>query len=217
MSRHPPLFNAVVNGDIFEVSRLLDAGANINERTEWGGHGSCALHIAIEYSRHAIADILLRRGADHSNSRCFRSQQPIHNAASRNDAKMVDLLLQYRADVNCRDMLLQTPLHVATYWNFPDVVSVLLRNGADLNARTCFDANDMSPTCQGLTSLEMVKLMDRRESLINRDNVRGLLEAEQARRDIAFVMGQHARLGGNSPAYALDPEIARMVMKFLRA
>jgi hypothetical protein len=94
---------------------------------------------------------------------------------------------------------------------------VLLRNGADLNARTCFDANDTSPTCQGLTSLGMVTLMVERDPLINRDKVRGLLEAEQDHRDIAFVMGQHARLGRNSPAYALDPEIARMVMKFLRA
>jgi ankyrin repeat protein len=215
MPRHPPLFNAVVNGDIFEVSRLLDAGADINERTEWGGHGSCALHIAIEYSRHAIADILLRRGADHSNSMCFRSEQPIHNAAVRNDAKMVDLLLQYGTDINCRDIVLQTPLHVSTYWNFPDVVSVLLRNGADLNARTCFDANDMGAACQGLTSLEMVKLMDRRNSSIDRDTVRGLLEAEQARRAISFLMGQHARLGENSPAHPIDPEIARMIMKFI--
>jgi hypothetical protein len=107
-----------------------------------------------------------------------------------------------------------------------------LRHGADMDARTCFcpvDNNppcrcvpctcllreDNNPPCHDLTSLELVTFLEKQKPSTNRDEVRGLLEAEYARRGISFLMGQHARLGENSPVYALDPEIARIVMKFL--
>jgi ankyrin repeat protein len=208
------LFSAALNGDIPTLEWWIDNGADINEKTEYGSDILSPLHIAVVKKHHAIARILLQLGSDHSSPRYRDNLKPIHDAASRNDVEMVDLLLHFGADINCRDRLLQTPLHLATYRNFPDVVSFLLRNGADMNARTCFIANDSSVACHGLTPMEMVRSMENRYDT-NRDEVRELLEAEHARRDIAFLMGQHARLGENSPAHPIDPEIARMIMKFI--
>jgi hypothetical protein len=206
-----PIHEAVYLDEVEIVDLLLRFGADINPRDLLL---RTPLYIAVYKNYTHIVDLLLQRGADHS-LRGDKSRLPIHEAVYLHGVEILVLLLRFGADINARDRSLRTPLHLAIYWNKAETVDLLLRHGADMDARTCFKTDDNNPPCQDLTSLEIVTFLEKQEPSTNRDEVRGLLEAEYARRGIAFLMGQHPRLGKNSPAYSLDPEIARMVMKFL--
>jgi hypothetical protein len=61
--------------------------------------------------------------------------RPLNRAAARGDTAMVDLLLQYGAEVNARGAAGSTPLHDATRGDHFAVASRLLRAGANVNAR----------------------------------------------------------------------------------
>ena len=43
----------------------------------------------------------------------FNGQQPLHKAALRGDPVLLEILLQYGADVNARTAFQETPLHFA--------------------------------------------------------------------------------------------------------
>jgi RNA polymerase sigma factor (sigma-70 family) len=60
----------------------------------------------------------------------------LHRAAYNNDAALVALLLERRADVNARTGTGQTPLHLAVQLDYPAIVALLLDSGADPNAAT---------------------------------------------------------------------------------
>jgi ankyrin repeat protein len=66
-----------------------------------------------------------------------RRQPPLHWAASRGYAAMVEILLRNGADIEQRDAIGRTPLHRAA--RHPEVVRVLLENGADATAVDAFD------------------------------------------------------------------------------
>ena len=60
---HPlyPLHWASANGDLFEVNRLIQAGGDVNEQTEYG---STTLHAASENGHVEVITALLAAGAD---------------------------------------------------------------------------------------------------------------------------------------------------------
>ena len=206
------LFDAAANGNVPEVERLLDAGADINAKTEFAIEALSPLQISVFYRHHAVARVLLQRGADHSVSRRFGSKTPTHDAAFHGDAVMVRLMLQHGANIESRDSTLQTPLHVAVHWNYVSVVAVLLEHGADMQKRTIFKATDASIMCQAATPMDMTYEKD---SYVNRNGVRRLLTAEQGHRNTAFLMGQHARLGAQSLVGTIKPDLVRMIVQFL--
>jgi ankyrin repeat protein len=53
--------NAVSNGDLPAMQKLLDAGADINARSVWG---STALMYAVKTERPEVVQLLLSRGAN---------------------------------------------------------------------------------------------------------------------------------------------------------
>eukprot|EP00037_Helgoeca_nana_P018800 m.181513 g.181513 ORF g.181513 m.181513 type:complete len:371 (+) comp24599_c1_seq1:322-1434(+) len=81
------------------------------------------------------------RGASNVNSRRiiastdFGGLSALHHAAKLNRADMVKMLLEYGADVGCRNKAGLTPLHYAAENNAADAALVLVQNGADVHAR----------------------------------------------------------------------------------
>jgi len=131
MSLDEELLDAVGDGDIARVKKLLDRGANLNAKNILG---LTPLHIAAMYGNLELVDLLLKYGAD-ANAKTDHAVTPLHLAASWGRADVVKMLLERGADVNARDDKGWTPLHFATLNNHSNVAKILLENGADANIR----------------------------------------------------------------------------------
>ena len=124
----------------FSVAELLIRyGADVNaKRKDVGG---TPLHI-VSHNMHrvpfsnasSVAELLLKQGAD-VNAKNYRSETPLHNAATRKDISVAEVLIRYGADVNAKDKNGWTPLHDAGWQRASSVAELLLRQGADVNAK----------------------------------------------------------------------------------
>lgn len=94
------VFLAVINGELDTARRELDAGADVNKRS--------------------------------NDNKC----SPLHYAVLMDNLPMVQLLLEYKADVNITDSGNQTPLHYVSLHSRKkhEICMLLLENGADCNA-----------------------------------------------------------------------------------
>ena len=144
------------NPDASDVSRCLQAGADVNARDQFG---RTPLHNAAdEIEDPAVITTLLNAGADVNASALwtppgestitFNRGTPLHIAAGDNQNPEVSrALLKAGAELNARDRLGKTPLHEAAIWNEnPAVITLFLASGADPNAQDIL----------GLTPLQLV-------------------------------------------------------------
>jgi hypothetical protein len=86
-------------GDVYEVRRLLDAGADVNTR-QWDRQ--TILMEAIGYQRLEVVKLLLVRGAA-VNVRDKYGGTPLIDAASCGSAEIVKVLLAHGADIRAKD------------------------------------------------------------------------------------------------------------------
>lgn len=132
--------SAAYLGDVDELTRCLDDGADAHDRSSgvdllsWAAFGGAA----------PTARLLLQRGADADTG-------ALHFAAGGGRLELVRLLLEAGADVDRRDPETgRAPLHAAVAagpdGEAPEIVKVLLSAGADVNATTLDGASalDMS-------------------------------------------------------------------------
>lgn len=153
-----PLMVAVANRDLHSIELLLDAGANVNAR---GQFGNCALFLAAEMHDEAIITRLRSAGADGDglvaialraaaktgdidrvrdllnqgvdpNSRDYHHNTALITAAHKGHTRVVQVLLEAGADPNLDDKS-NTPLAAATYHGHTEVVKILIGYGADVN------------------------------------------------------------------------------------
>jgi ankyrin repeat protein len=134
--------SAAYLGDVDELSRHLDDGADLADRTS----GVDLLSWAAFGGAEATARLLLARGAD-----C--NAGALHAAAGGARLELVRLLLEAGADVNRRDPQNgRTPLHAAVgsgpHESRIEIIALLLDAGADVNATT----ND------GASALDMARV-----------------------------------------------------------
>ena len=95
-----------------DVSRCLDAGANVDAR---GNYGLTPLHLAAGYNENlAVLTALLKAGAG-VNARDKFDRNPLHWAASNRNPEIAAALLKAGGEVNAQTDGGQTPLHQAAY------------------------------------------------------------------------------------------------------
>ena len=81
---HYPLHWASLNGHVFEVNRLIQAGGDVNLQTEYG---STTLHAASENGHVEVITALLAAGADKTLRDELRQGQTPHDVAKNQDCK----------------------------------------------------------------------------------------------------------------------------------
>jgi ankyrin repeat protein len=91
--------------------------------------------------------LLISVGAD--VKKCARAKgmrQPIHAAADKGHAGIVDMLVKAGADVNAADKSLNTPLLVAASEYKYETVEYILKNGGNINCVSCIGNIPTVPT-----------------------------------------------------------------------
>lgn len=99
------------------------------------------LYIAAYYVRKRVVEILLEKGADPNDFKCYETHlTPLHAAAQEGHDQIVELLLKCSAKLNLKinidsDEILSKPILVAARGGHERIVEVLLHHGANIKAR----------------------------------------------------------------------------------
>lgn len=127
-----PLYTAAESASVETVELLLERGAAVDARFRSDSTTWTALITVSQNSSDkslVVAKRLLEKGAD-VNAQDSQSQlTPLHNAARRGHAPLVELLLTNRADVRAKDFYGQTPIE-AVPLDRADVAELLITTGA---------------------------------------------------------------------------------------
>jgi ankyrin repeat protein len=170
------LLEAAGKGDMAIVRVLLDRGANVNAKGEYG------VTVLIRGAGHIdIVKLLLDRGAD-VNAKMDEGYTPLFYASNaeivrllvakgadvnatadnnltpllyatwyRNDVSLVQTLISQGATVEARDMYGETALMRAANRGYTEVVKALIAGGADVNAKSAQSGSTalMAPAANG--------------------------------------------------------------------
>ncbi|MDI1227883.1 MAG: ankyrin repeat domain-containing protein [bacterium] len=125
--RDKKLRKAAKRGDAVEITRLLDAGADIN--ATGGFWGNTALGWAADQGHLHSVQLLLERGAkiDEPNSLGW---SPLVNAIVSNHGAIVELLLEKGASVTVKDGSNRTPLDNAVNYKVKAMAELLNKHAA---------------------------------------------------------------------------------------
>lgn len=127
--RAEPLHDAAKAGDLAEIARLLDGGAEIDAADAFGA----PLHWAILNRRDEAAVLLIERGA-RLDVLSDALGSPLHAAAQRGLPAQARLLLENGAAADVRDKDGRTPLHFAAFAGRVEIAEALIGAGADVGA-----------------------------------------------------------------------------------
>ena len=122
---------AALRGNAGAVKVLLEAGANLEARTE---DGTTSLHNATILGHSEAVTVLARAGAN-LEARNEGGNTPLHMAALGETAGAVTVLTRAGADLEARAEGGNTPLHMAALGGNAKTVTALLEAGADPKAR----------------------------------------------------------------------------------
>jgi hemoglobin len=147
------LHDAAQAWDIERVRLLLSFGAEVNARNFEGGHTPlyyAANHVELSRPAHgkAVAETLIRHGAEvNVHSGPIRGT-PLHTAARRDNVVVAGVLLSAGADIEARDIKGETSLRRALNCRQPGMIGLLLGHGA----------NPDSPDKRGVTPRQVAKM-----------------------------------------------------------
>jgi ankyrin repeat protein len=125
------LADAVMNGDMAAVTRLLAQKADINVPQ---ADGTTALMWAVRQGDANLAEKLIRAGADVKASSRY-DITPLYLACLNGDAPMVERLLKAGADANATGPEGETALMTVAHSGAVEAAKVLLAHGAKVDAR----------------------------------------------------------------------------------
>lgn len=146
------LGEAVIKDDVNQAKRLIQAGANVNEKFDVYGTGFKPLCFSApgQSDHRQMVQLLLSMGAD-VNAGCDIPDNPtplhlvsnqftfISGTSTHNSVLMAKLLIENKANVNAiTSVTKRTPLMMASLQGNTELVKLLIQNGADSSMRDGF-------------------------------------------------------------------------------
>ena len=127
-----PLYIAINSDNPYIAEILIKAGSDVNRKTFSGEN---LIHIAARHRKHHMVNVLIENGAD-VNVKNKNGETPLLCAIKSTDGQrpsmdITELLLEYKADVTCRDMWGKTALYYATNHKNSRIIELLLNAGAE--------------------------------------------------------------------------------------
>jgi len=123
------LHEAIVAGDIDEIKRLIDEGADVNAKDE---SGYTALYYAIWNEDKALIELLVSKGAD-VNLTAEEDYPPLYYAVMNNDFDSVELLLAKGAKFDVKTFDGSTIFYHAAWMGNREIVKFFVTKGADVS------------------------------------------------------------------------------------
>ena len=137
---HLSLHDAYKNGDLEVLRACLGYPPDFPNNSPPAGWDSTCLDYAIYYSPLSFVRILLELGADPNYEEGSYPSLLAALSSARDDRyALLELLLDYGADIHQRGINDYTPLHYAANLDDPRAIGILLSHGADREARTNVD------------------------------------------------------------------------------
>jgi len=116
------------------IVTLIKDGADVNYQNR---AGLTALHFAVARNNFDVAKALLENGANPNIKDTMSGLTPIFYAL--NNQKMLNLLLEHKADSNIQNNIGQTPLIIAVVRNYTEAVKLLVKHNADVTLKDSAD------------------------------------------------------------------------------
>lgn len=148
MDGNSPLWNALDTGQE-EIASILVS--NKCDTTQWGrGPENCQqtlLHRSIDENNDAVAIFLIKSGCDINSHRrpglngetpdeAKDKMSPLHLACTWGQEKIVQILVEFKCQINSQDAEGNTPLHVAILNQHSEIIDILLKQpNIDLKVR----------------------------------------------------------------------------------
>ena len=129
MSTGTPLHVAAEQGDIEEISRLIEQSENINAKDM---AGRTPLHYAVGEQQTAAVELLLSKGADADIKDNVYHVTPLHWATASRNMEIVILLSPKVKDIDARNKEGQTAAEIASADHQDKILQVLIKHGAKL-------------------------------------------------------------------------------------
>ncbi len=132
---YTPLLWAATMGHAVVVKQLLNAGATISAKDDFG---YTPLHRAASNGHIDVVKILLKASAN-KEAQTKTKDTPVARAASNGHLEVVKLLLDAGANKDAQNISKWTPLLLAIESEHIEVAKFLIRNGADIKLKTALD------------------------------------------------------------------------------
>ena len=133
--RAGPLYYAALCGFQDLVENLLIKYPDLVDAT--GGYYQTPALAALARRHLELAQMLHRNGSS-VDLRGLIQRSPLHSSACRGDSEIIQVLLDWKLDINAKSYNAETPLHLALQdrpFNYSETIQFLLECGADPNAR----------------------------------------------------------------------------------
>lgn len=168
-----PLMAATWHGQPGCVKVLLNAGADVHRRNCWGEN---AIFYSAQVGHTECAKLLLQHGANvHMDQVPYNLGSLLHTVAYYGFADMVDVLIDYGADIEQRDDNGRTAIELALWWGFGktgtklDIVARrFCERGALLSSQDGFECKSHgTEACYcGELIAELFTIQDRRKKAV---------------------------------------------------
>ncbi|WP_353281560.1 ankyrin repeat domain-containing protein [Wolbachia endosymbiont (group B) of Horisme vitalbata] len=134
--RMPPIYYAVTKGTTEMIELLINKKASISGYFSYAGEKRTLVGWAIDKNSPEKVEVLLKHGASPNGKfdlLAYSQNSCLHAAIEKNYSRIVELLIEYRADVNVKNEQGQTPIYLAIRSKRPEMIKLLYGNGADID------------------------------------------------------------------------------------